>query len=92
MRFLVESTFNQAPTPEILALVPAETARGIVLDEQGVRELLLLAADMSRGWQVFRAESLAALQEILDTFPLAPYLTTTITALADAPPASGATA
>jgi muconolactone delta-isomerase len=85
MRFLVEGSFNQAPTPEILALIPAETAYGLTLDAQGVRELLLLAADNSRAWQVLRAETPAALQAIIDSFPLAQYMACTITPLAEPP-------
>jgi len=68
MRFLVESTFKQAPTPELLALIPAETRHGLMLDAQGVRELLLVASDTTRAWQVFRAESPAALQAIANAF------------------------
>jgi muconolactone delta-isomerase len=85
MRFLVESTFKQAPTPELLALIPAETRHGLMLDARGVRELLLVASDNTRAWQVFRAESPAALQAIVDGFPLARYLAATVTPLADPP-------
>lgn len=83
MRFLVESSMNIAPTPEIMALIPAESARGLELDAEGVRECLYLAADMSRAWQVFRADTPEAVEAILQSFPLAPYTASTITALAD---------
>jgi muconolactone delta-isomerase len=83
MRFLVESSLNIPPTPEILALIPAESARGVELDEQGLRECLYLAADMSRAWQVFTADSSEAVEEILQSFPLAPYTASTIIALAE---------
>jgi muconolactone delta-isomerase len=83
MRFLVESALNIPPTPEILALIPAESARGVELDTQGVRECLYLAADMSRAWQVSKADSPEAVEEILQSFPLVPYTASTITALAE---------
>lgn len=86
MRFLVETRFSQAPTNEMLALIPAESARGKQLDEQGIREHLYLSADLSRAWQIYRGESVAAVQTILDTFPLAPFVNTTIIPLADDAP------
>lgn len=87
MKFLVESRFKIAPTPEILALIPNESAHGKALEALGTRERLYLAADMSRSWQVFNAESLRALEAILATFPLAGYVASVITELApdDAP-------
>jgi muconolactone delta-isomerase len=84
MRFLVESTFAQAPTPQLLALIPAETARGLELDAQGVREALYVAADNSRAWQVFQVESRAALDDTLASLPLHPYLAIVVTPLAEA--------
>jgi hypothetical protein len=56
MPFIVESRFSVTPTPEILALVPPETARGRV-DAQDLRLRLFLAADQSAGWQSFEVES-----------------------------------
>ena len=88
MRFLVESTFAKAPTDDILALIPAETARGKELDAQGIREALYLAVDQSKSWQVFRSESPQTLQTTLESFPLHPFLTFTITPLAEAEPIS----
>jgi len=83
MKYLVESQFRSAPTPEVLALFPAETARGAELDAEGVRLQLFFAADRSRAWQIFRADSQHALQQILATLPLHPYLHSVITPLAD---------
>jgi muconolactone delta-isomerase len=86
MRFLVESTFGATPTGEMLALIPAETARGKELDAQGVRECLYMAADQSRAWQVFNTASVDALEAVLASFPLHPYLAHTITPLVDPQP------
>ncbi len=83
MRFLVEMGMKVQPTPEIMALLPDETARGLELDSQGIREHLFLAADNSRAWQVFRAESLDEMKAIVESFPMAPYSAVTITALAE---------
>ena len=81
MRFMVESGLNVPPTPEILALIPAESAHGEELDAQGLRERLYLAADMSRAWQVFNAASREEVEALLQSFPLAPYTASTITVL-----------
>ena len=83
MTFLVESQFTAVPTADILALIPAETARGAALDAEGARLHLFVAADQSKAWQVYRAHSLAELQQILATFPLYQYVITIITPLAD---------
>jgi muconolactone delta-isomerase len=83
MRFLVEMSLKVPPTNEILALLPAEMARGVELDQLGVRERLYVAADNSRAWQIFHAESPAAAEEIVSSFPMAPYSAITITPLAD---------
>lgn len=88
MRFLVDSRFQSQPTWEILALIPAEIAHGKQFDEQGIREQLYVAADNSRAWQIYRGDSIAAVQAIVGSFPLAPFLATTITALADDTPGS----
>jgi muconolactone delta-isomerase len=85
MRFLVETTFSQAPTPDILALIPAEVERGLALDAQGIREQLYIAADQSRAWQIYRGETIESVREIVATFPLYLFLNVTITPLAGAP-------
>jgi muconolactone delta-isomerase len=82
MRFMVESTFNQVPTDDILALIPAEIAHGKELDARGVRDRLYIAADQSGAWQVFEVESREALQDILTGFPLYPFLAFKVTELA----------
>jgi muconolactone delta-isomerase len=84
MRFFVETKFKQAPTDEILGLIPAEIARGRELDAQGLRLQLLVAADRSSAWQVYQADSLATIQQAIESLPLHPFVTSTITPLADA--------
>ena len=83
MKFLVEGWFKQAPTAEILALIPAEVAHGKQFDAQGTRLALYVASDQSRAWQVYQADSLASVQSIVASFPLHPYLATKITPLAE---------
>jgi muconolactone delta-isomerase len=83
MWFIVESRFTVAPTPEILALVPAEQARGRELDAQGVRLHLFLAADLSASWQIFEVESRGDVDRAMRSFPLHAYMTDTVTQLAD---------
>lgn len=81
MRFMVETHFTQLPSADALALIPAEMEHGARLDQQGVREHLFLAADNSCGWQVLQAASVAEVERILAEFPLAPFVTSTITPL-----------
>jgi muconolactone delta-isomerase len=83
LKFLVESQFTSMPTADMLALIPAESARGAALDAEGVRLHLFLAADRSKAWQVYQAASVPELEQILASFPLHQYVTTTITPLAD---------
>ena len=87
MRFLVEMSLNVVPTPEIMALLPAEIARGMELDAAGIRESLYVAADNSRAWQVLQADSRTAADAIIATYPMAPYSTIMVTELA--PPQAG---
>jgi muconolactone delta-isomerase len=83
MRFLVETTLNQAPTPDILALIPAEVEHGMALDAQGIREHLYVAADQSKAWQIYRGETQDAVRAVVAMFPLYPFLNVTITPLAE---------
>jgi muconolactone delta-isomerase len=83
MKFLVESWFEQMPTPEVLALIPAEVAHGQQFDAQGSRLALYVAQDQSRAWQLYQADSAQAVQSIVASFPLYPHLATKITPLAD---------
>ena len=45
MRFMLTATWKQPPNEEIMALIPAEQARGKELEEQGIRESFNMAAD-----------------------------------------------
>ena len=83
MRFLIEMSMNVQPTPEIMALMPAEIARGQELDAAGVREQLLVAADYSRAWQVIKADSREALDAIVASYPMAPHSAIVVTPLAE---------
>lgn len=82
MRFLVETKLKQVPTDEIMALIPAEIARGKELDAMGVRQMLFVAADQSGAWQVFQG-SMADVQHAVESLPLHPFVETRITPLAD---------
>jgi muconolactone delta-isomerase len=88
MQFMVEVRLATAPTPEILALLPAETANGERLDAEGIRKHFFLAADQSVGWQVFDVESRDQLERMLASFPLHPYVSATVTQLMEVPSAA----
>jgi muconolactone delta-isomerase len=83
MRFMVHGTPKQALTDDIIALLPAETARGQELDASGLRVARYLAADNSMIWQVFEAASAEEVQGVLETLPLYHATAYTITSLAD---------
>jgi muconolactone delta-isomerase len=80
-RFMVEGALRGSHTPETLALIPAEVARGEELDRQGVRTSLWVAADLSRAWQVYELPAAEDVERVLATFPLHPHLAQTITPL-----------
>jgi muconolactone delta-isomerase len=82
--FLVESRFNAAPTEEILAMLPAEQARGRELDATGVRRHLFLAADNSGSWQVLELGSREEVDRVMESFPFHPYMTEKVTELMSA--------
>jgi muconolactone delta-isomerase len=83
MRFMVESHFAAPPTPDVLALVGAEQARGQECDAQGLREVLFIRADLTGSWQVFSVPSQADLETLLASLPFHPYMVETITPLTD---------
>ena len=83
MRFLIRNTWKEPPTEEVQALIPAELARVKELAEQGISEVLYVAADRSGAWEVWNCESEEALVEIKKTLPLHKYLNIKITLLQD---------
>jgi len=83
MKFMVKGTLKQAPTAEILALLPAEQARVHQLLEQGLVEALYVAADQSGAWLVMQGESQAGIQAVLSSLPLHQFAAYEITALAE---------
>jgi muconolactone delta-isomerase len=83
MRFMVEGRGNGPPTDEMLALFPAEQARGREFDSQGLRVALYVATDFSVTWQVFAADTQADVQRALESLPMYRFGSFTITPLAD---------
>ena len=81
MRFFVQIELKQAPTPEILALIPAETAYGEQFDKTGQREALYVSSEAVKAWQIYRAESRAEVERIVDGFPLTQFCNVSISQL-----------
>ena len=81
MRYLVEVTLKEAPTPEILSILPAESAHGRQFDESGVREALFVSANEIKAWQIYRAEARAEVERIVDSFPLTAFCNVAISEL-----------
>lgn len=84
MRFMIKYTWNQQPTAEIMALMPAEIKRGMELFEQGIAEAAYQAADQANwaAWAIWNCESHDALHEVLKTLPMHDFFNFEITELA----------
>jgi muconolactone delta-isomerase len=83
MRFMLKLTFNQSPSEEIMALIPAEQRRGEELAEQGIREAVYIAADRSAVWTIWNCDSREDLEEVAKTLPLYIFWNIEVTQLAD---------
>lgn len=86
MRFMIKYTWNQQPTAEIMALMPAEIKRGMELFEQGIAEAAYQTADQTAwaAWAIWNCESHDALQDVLKTLPMHDFFNFEITELAPA--------
>lgn len=83
MKFLASNQMKQAPDAEVMALFPAEQARVAELMAQGVLETLYIAADYSKAWLVFRAESEEVAWQAVKSLPLHKFLQVELTPLAE---------
>ena len=86
MRFMLKFTWNQPPTEEAMALMPAEIKRGIELAEQGIGEAAYQSADQSAdwaAWAVWNCESRDAVNEVIKTLPMHEFFNHDVTLLAE---------
>ncbi|MCP4325731.1 MAG: hypothetical protein GY787_28610 [Alteromonadales bacterium] len=85
MRFMIKYTWNQQPTEEIMALMPAEIKRGQELGEQGIAEAAYQTADQSAwaAWAIWNCESEDVVSELLKTLPMHAFFNYEITELAE---------
>jgi muconolactone delta-isomerase len=83
MRFLVHNRMIRPIDAEISALFPAEQAHAAELAAAGSLEQLYVAADYGQAWLIMRGEGLAEVQAIVESLPLAPFLQSSYTPLAD---------
>ena len=87
MRFMVKITWNQTPTEDIMALMPAEQQKGMELAEEGIAEAAYMAADQSpegwSAWAVWNCESQDALDEVVKTLPMHKFFNYDVTLLAE---------
>ena len=83
MRFMLKLTLNQPASEEITARLPAEKDRGEVLEEQGIREAVYVAADRSTVWTVWNCASREALDEAARSLPLYQFWDLEVTQLAE---------
>lgn len=70
MKFIANNRMKVMPTPEVMALFPAEAARVAELQAQGTLESLYVAADFSRAWLVLQGESPEVVQQAVESLPL----------------------
>lgn len=70
MNWMVTITFKEKPTPEVLAMLPAERARVAELVGQHIIEDRFFAADGSKVWFVFQGDSYEAVESALSTLPM----------------------
>ena len=59
---------------EFIALIPSHRAFINRLLSEKVVEVYAISSDRSRGWVTINAESAAAVQAVVEEFPLYPYL------------------
>lgn len=83
MRFLVHNEMTRTIDEEVRALYPAEQARVAELLTAGGLEQLYLAVDFGQAWLIVRAETLAEAQATIASLPLAPFVQSAYTPLAD---------
>lgn len=85
MRFMVDVHIEVAPErgPEARALMPAENARVAADLQSGAMETIYFeeATPPTRVWAIMRADSLEAVQRMVETYPLAAFFRTTYTPL-----------
>jgi muconolactone delta-isomerase len=83
MRVLVHNQMTRPIDAEVQALFPAEQARVADLLAEGSLEQLYVAADYSQAWLIARSETLTAAQVTIASLPLAPFVRSSFTPLAD---------
>jgi muconolactone delta-isomerase len=83
MRFLVHNRMTRPIDTEIQALFPAEQARVAELFAAGSLEQLYVAADYVQTWLVARGESLDAARAAIESLPLARFVQSAYTPLAE---------
>jgi muconolactone D-isomerase len=59
---------------EVMNLVSAEQHRGAELAKQGILEAVYMSENQQKNFLVFNSENEQALQDVLDSLPLHPYL------------------
>lgn len=85
MRFLVHSRMTRPIDDEVSALFPAEQARVAELLAAGSLAQLYVAADYGQAWLIARGESVEEARAAVESLPLAPFVRSDYTPLADLP-------
>jgi muconolactone delta-isomerase len=74
MRMMITAQFDQKDFAAIGPLVPAEQAHVRKLTNEGTIESFFLSADRLYAWLVMKGESQEQIEQVLQGFPLAPYV------------------
>lgn len=80
-KFMVTITWTQPPDDEFNSLVPAELARVEEQVKKGVRGETYVAADMSKVWTIYMAQTDNNVQQALQALPLYKFMQIEITPL-----------
>lgn len=81
MKYMVLVTFDHSNETAFNATIPREQAHIQRLKEQGVLEGVYVSLDGAHGWTILHGESLEQAGQIMQTFPLFPYMRTEIVEL-----------
>ena len=84
MQFMASMTFDPAQHAEIERRLPEEQTRVRELQQQGILEALYIPSGdgaPSNLWVIFKADSQAAVQQVLEGLPLYPYMRVELTPL-----------
>ncbi len=80
-RWMLTLSFKEPPTPEVIALIPAEQARVREMLAEGSLETLYIAADNSHVWLVMKGDTAEDVKAAYATLPMHAFFDPQLTPL-----------